>query len=152
MGELKPNPPPPRDPQCRVTEMPCSVWRAPLPPPPHPIFSCYRRVQINAFPRNILISFGPRCCLPFQQVNQSVHGLDKREVKFRTYHLHQSVPFIEKRSQTPETSMKDGFLRSGTGTSVWNTVYSVRENRTIFSDLLLLPEIFHCNDPEMEKW
>ena len=31
--------------------------------------------------------------------------------------------------------------RSGTGTSVWNTVYSDRENRITFSDLLLLPEI-----------
>ena len=35
--------------------------------------------------------------------------MDKCEVKFRTEHLHQSVPFIGKGSQTPETGIKDGF-------------------------------------------
>ena len=45
------------------------------------------------------------------------------------------MPFIEKRSQTPETGMKDGFLRSGTGTSVWKTVYSNRETGLPFQTL-----------------
>ena len=51
------------------------------------------------------------------------------------------MPFIEKRSQTPETGLKDGFEEVELELSVWKTVYSDRENRITFSDLLLLPEI-----------
>lgn len=51
------------------------------------------------------------------------------------------MPFIEKRSQTPETGMKDVFEEVELELSVWKTVYSNRENRTTFSDLLFLPEI-----------
>ena len=51
------------------------------------------------------------------------------------------MPFIEKRARTPETGMTDVFEEVELELSVWNTVYSDRENRITFSDLLLLPEI-----------
>ena len=50
------------------------------------------------------------------------------------------VPFSEKRPGEPERGIKDGFEE-------WNTHFrsehSEQENRTTFSDVPLLPKIFH---------
>ena len=61
------------------------------------------------------------------------------------------LPFIcrhkpsqaKKRTRRPETGIKDGFEESC-------LEHSVRENRTIFSDVPLLPENFRWNGPK--KW
>ena len=51
----------------------------------------------------------------------------------RIYHLYKSVPFTEKRPQSPENGIKDGFEEMGHEISVWNI--SVRNHRTTFSDV-----------------
>lgn len=61
MGEL----PPPPAPETRSAESQRCLVLSGDPPSSHPIFSCYRKVQIDVFHRIILISFGPKCCLSF---------------------------------------------------------------------------------------
>ena len=68
MGELTPPPPPtPRPPETRSPESQRCLVLSGVPPSPHLIFSCYRTVQIDVFHRIILISFGPKRCLPFNR-------------------------------------------------------------------------------------
>ena len=50
----------------------------------------------------------------------------------RVYHLHKSIPFTDKPPRKPETEIKDGFEQ----------MKHDRENRTTFSDIPLLPEMF----------
>ena len=49
--------------------------------------------------------------------------------------MHKPEPFIEKRSQTPETGMKDVFEEVELELSVWKTVYSNRETGLPFQTL-----------------
>ena len=68
MGEL--TPPPPQQPAHLRPAVPShrdASFCLECPPPPHLIFSCYRTVQIDVFHRIILISFGPKRCLPFNR-------------------------------------------------------------------------------------
>ena len=59
----------------------------------------------------------------------------------RVYHLYKSVPFTKKRPQRRETGIKDGWMN-------FCLEDSIRKNRTTFSDVPLLPEIFRWNDPK----
>lgn len=50
--------------------------------------------------------------------------------------MHKSIPFTDKPPRKPETVIKDWFEQ----------MKHDRENRTTFSDNLLLPEMFHGDD------
>ena len=63
----------------------------------------------------------------------------------RVYQLYKSVPFTEKRPRRPETSIKDGFEEME---HEFPFGYSTRKDRTNFSDVPLLQEIFRWNDPK----
>ena len=74
----------------------------------------------------------------------------KMYAKFRTfrncvYHLPKSGQFAEKRPRRPETGTKRWLWRNGTRIPVWEIPSG--KNRTTFSDVPLLPEIFRWNDP-----
>ena len=59
--------------------------------------------------------------------------------------LYKPVPLTRKQPRRPETGIKDGFEENyGTQISTWN----IASGKTDFSHVLLLPEIFHWNDPE----
>ena len=60
--------------------------------------------------------------------------------------MYKSVAFIEKRPQRPDTGIKDGFEEEMN--TNFRLQYSIRKNRTTFSEIPLLPEIFRWNDPE----
>ena len=63
----------------------------------------------------------------------------------RVYQLYKSVPFTEKRPRRPETGIKDGFEEME---HEFPFGYSTRKDRTTFSDVPLLLEIFRWNDPK----
>ena len=63
----------------------------------------------------------------------------------RVYHLYKTVSFSEKRPRRRETGFKDDFEETEHEFPLEN---SVQKNRTTFSDIPLLPEIFHWSDPE----
>ena len=54
--------------------------------------------------------------------------------------MYQSVTFIEKRSRRPDTGIKDGFEEEMN--TNFRLQYSIRKNRTTFSEIPLLSEIF----------
>ena len=59
--------------------------------------------------------------------------------------LYKSVPFSKKRPRRPEPGFKDGFEEMEHEFQIWFSgiyEYSVRKNRTTFSDVFLFPEIF----------
>ena len=60
--------------------------------------------------------------------------------------MYQSVTFIEKRSRRPDTGIKDGFEEEMN--TNFRLQYSIRKNRTTFSEIPLLSEIFRWNDSE----
>ena len=65
----------------------------------------------------------------------------------RVYHLHESVSFTGKRPRRPETGIKHGFEEME---HEFLLGYSIRKIRTIFSDVLLLLEIFRWNDEKLK--
>ena len=91
-------------------------------------------------------------CLPFTGVNWSVRGLGKRYSKFRTGKFRPGISFTICMNQfhLPKNDREDLKLVSTMAWKKWNTnfslEYSVRKNRTTFSDVPLLREIFRWND------
>ena len=77
----------------------------------------------------------------FTWANWSVHGLGRWYTKFRTRKFRPGIAFItkKKRPRRPEPGIKDGFDEWD---AKFRLEYSVRKNRTTFSDVSLLPEIF----------
>ena len=61
------------------------------------------------------------------------------------YHLYKSVPFTEKQPRRPETGIKEGFEAME---HEFSFAVFYPENRTTFSDVPLLPEIFRCEHPK----
>ena len=93
-------------------------------------------------------------CLPFTWANLSVHGLGKWLAKFRTGKLlpESRLPFVQISSLYRKTAAKASnwyqrwLWRNGTRISVWNI--PSRKNGTTFSDVPLLPDSFHWNNPK----
>ena len=61
------------------------------------------------------------------------------------YHLDQSFPFSKNGRENPENGIKDGLEEMEHEIRLEQ---SVQKNRTIFSDIPLLLEIFRWNDPK----
>ena len=86
--------------------------------------------------------------------NQSVHGLGKWYSKFRTSKFRPGIAFTIYTNQfhLPKNDREGLKLVSKIALKKSNTnfhlEYSVRKNRTTFSDVPLLPEIFRWNDPK----
>ena len=93
-------------------------------------------------------------CLPFTEANRSVYGLGKWYAKFRTGKFSSGIAFTICTDQFHLTENgREGLkLVSKMALRKWNTnfrlEYFVRKNRTTFSDVLLLPEIFRWEDPK----
>ena len=93
-------------------------------------------------------------CLPFTWANRSVHGLGNWYAKFRTGKFRPGIVFTICTNQVhlPENDSEGLKLVSKMALKKWNTnlplKYSVRKNRTTFSDVPLLPEIFRWKDPK----
>ena len=88
-------------------------------------------------------------CLPFTWANRWVDGLGKWYVKFMTGKIRPRIAFTICTNQfhTPRNDREGLKLVLKMALKKWNTnfrlEYSVREKRTTFSDVPLLPEIFH---------
>ena len=93
-------------------------------------------------------------CLPFTWANRSVYGLGKWYAKFRTGKFSYGIAFTICTVQFHLTENgREGLkLVSKVASRKWNTnlrlEYFVRKNRTTFSDVPLLPEIFRWVDPK----
>ena len=93
-------------------------------------------------------------CLPFTWANRSVYGLGKWYAKFRTGKFSSGIAFTICTDQFHLTENgREGLkLVSKMALRKWNTnfrlEYFVRKNRTTFSDVPLLPEIFRWEDPK----
>ena len=89
----------------------------------------------------------------FTWANRSVHSLGKWKAKFRTGKFHSGIAFAICTNQfhVPENDCEGLKLVSKMALKKWNTNFrlehSDRKNRTTFSEVPLLPEIFHWNDP-----
>ena len=87
--------------------------------------------------------------------NRSVQGLGKWYAKFRTGKFRPGIAFTicTNQSHLPKNDREGLNPVSKMALKKWNTnfrlEYSVRKNRTTFSDVpSLLPEIFRWNDPK----
>ena len=93
-------------------------------------------------------------CLPFTWANRSVYGLGKWYAKFRTGKFSSGIAFTICTDQFHLTENgREGLkLVSKMALRKWNTnfryAYFIRKNRTTFSDVPLLPEIFRWEDPK----
>ena len=93
-------------------------------------------------------------CLPFTWANRQVYGLGKWYAKFRTGKFSSGIAFTICTDQFHLTENgREGLkLVSKMALRKWNTnfrlEYFVRKNRTTFSDVPLLPEIFRWEDPK----
>ena len=91
------------------------------------------------------VQTGGEGCLPFIRANRSVH---KWYAKFRPGKFCPGIAFTVCTNQFhfPKNDREGLNPVSKMGLKKWNTnfslEYSVRKNRTTFSDVLLLPEIF----------
>ena len=94
-------------------------------------------------------------CLPFTWAKRSVQGLGKWWAKLRTgkfhpgsriCHLYKSVPSTEKTVTKAWNWYQTWLWANGTQISVWNITSG--KNRTTFSDVPLLPEIFRWIHPK----
>ena len=85
-------------------------------------------------------------CLPFTWVNRSVHGLGKWYAKFETGKFRKRVYHCTYQFHLPENDREGLMLVSKMALKKWNAnlclQYFVRKNRTTFSDVPLLPEVF----------
>ena len=92
-------------------------------------------------------------CLSFTRANRSVHGLGKWFAKFRTGKFRPGIafPICRNHFHLPENGRGGLKLVSKMALKKWNTnfplEYSIRKNRTTFSDVPLLLEIFRWEDP-----
>ena len=90
-------------------------------------------------------------CLPVTCASRSVHGLEKctqnserSGIAFTIYTNQVNLP-KNGRGGRPETGIKRWLRRNGTRIPVLEIPSG--KNRTTFSDVPLLPEIFRWNDP-----
>ena len=85
-------------------------------------------------------------CLPFTWVNRSVHGLGKWYAKFETGKFRKRVYHCTYQFHLPENDREGLMLVSKMALKKWNAnlylQYFVRKDRTTFSDVPLLPEVF----------
>ena len=96
-------------------------------------------------------------CLPFTWANRSVHSLSKWFAKFRTGKFRLGIAITINTISTDQFHLKENG-REGlklvlkVALKKWITnfrlEYSIRINRTTFSDVSLLPEIFRWEDPK----
>ena len=111
----------------------------------------FRYISLN---RNALCEDVHSGCSPFTWVNRSVYGLGKWYAKFRTGKFSSGIAFTICTDQFHLTENgREGLkLVSKMALRKWNTnfrlEYFVRKNRTTFSDVPLLPEIFRWEDPK----
>ena len=86
-------------------------------------------------------------CLPFTWSNRSLHGLGKWFAKFRTDKFRPGIAFNICRNHFNLPKNEGLKLLSKMALKKWNTnfrlEYSIRKNRTTFSDVLLLPRILN---------
>ena len=93
-------------------------------------------------------------CLLFTWANRWVHGLDKWYTQFSTGKFHPRIAFTIGTNQfhLPKNNHEDLNPVSKMALRKWNMdfcwEYTVRKNRTSFSDVPLLPEISRWNDPK----
>ena len=130
---------------------------------------CSNSVQSNHSGNESLINGCVIGCLPFS-MGKPVAPRLYISPRNRIYHLYESVPFIGKRPQRPETGIKDGLKKWNMGQlyfqdlPVYNklNISSAKvgkknrhplpfeifrpKNRTSFSDVPLLLEIFRWNE------
>ena len=130
---------------------------------------CSNSVQSNHSGNESLINGCVIGCLPFS-MGKPVAPRLYISPRNRIYHLYESVPFIGKRPQRPETGIKDGLKKWNMGQlyfqdlPIYNklNISSAKvgkknrhplpfeifrpKNRTSFSDVPLLLEIFRCNE------
>ena len=92
-------------------------------------------------------------CLPFTWVNRSGHGLGKWYAKFKTSKFRNRVYHCTYQFHLPENDREGLMLVSKMALKKWNAnfclQYFVRKNRTSFSDVPLLPEIFPLERPNL---
>ena len=92
--------------------------------------------------------------LPFTWANYSVHGVGKWFAKFRSGQFRPRIAFTICTNQfhLPKNGREGLKLVSKMALKEWNTncrlEYSIRKNRTTFSDVPLLPEVFRWDDPK----
>ena len=130
---------------------------------------CSNSVQSNHSGNESLINGCVIGCLPFS-MGKPVAPRLYISPRNRIYHLYESVPFIGKRPRRPETGIKDGLKKWNTGQlyfqdlPIYNklNISSAKvgkknrhplpfeifrpKNRTSFSDVPLLLEIFRWNE------
>ena len=92
-------------------------------------------------------------CLPFTWSNRSLHGLGKWFAKFRTNKFRPGIAFNIGTNQFNLPKNEGLKLVSKMALKKWNTnfrlEYSIRKNRTTFSDVPLLSGIFRWEaDPK----
>ena len=104
----------------------------------------------------ILVNHRMDClgCLSFTRTNRLVHGLDKWLERLRTSKLLRGVAFIIiLHKSVPFKNGREGLrLELKMVVKKWNSNFrlehSVRKNRTVFSDVPLLPESSRWNNPK----
>ena len=101
------------------------------------MLGCFLRLQFEPYIHN--------GCLPFTLANRSVHGLGKWFVPELRLPL-----FCTNQFQLPKNGREGLKLVSKMAVKKWNTNFrsSVRKNRTTFSDVPLLPDIFRWDNPK----
>ena len=102
------------------------------------MLDCFLRLQFEPYIRN--------GCLPFTLANRSVHGLGKLG-----FVPELRLPlFCTNQFQLPKNGREGLKLVSKMAVKKWNTNFrlSVRKNRTTFSDVPLLPDIFRWDNPK----
>ena len=82
-------------------------------------------------------------CLLFTWANGEKYSGLVISFQNSVYHLHKSLPFTEKLPLKPETSIKDEKADESPCSE-----HSVWKNSEPFTDVPLLPDIFHWNDME----
>ena len=102
------------------------------------MLDCFLRLQFEPYIRN--------GCLPFTLANRSVHGLGKLG-----FVPELRLPlFCTNQFQLPKNGREGLKLVSKMALKKWNTNFrlSVRKNRTTFSDVPLLTDIFRWDKPK----
>ena len=102
------------------------------------MLDCFLRLQFEPYIRN--------GCLPFTLANRSVHGLGKLG-----FVPELRLPlFCTNQFQLPKNGREGLKLVSKMALKKWNTNFrlSVRKNRTTFSDVPLLTDIFRWDNPK----
>ena len=113
---------------CKVSEKPVVA---------SPNVYCFLRLQFEPYIHN--------GCLPFAWQNRSVHGLSKWFVQELRLPL-----FCTNQFQLPKNGREGLKLVSKMALKKWNTNFRlfVRKNRSSFSDVPFLPEIFRWDNPK----